>query len=365
MNHFFLSPSSAYRWLECPQSVNAPVVSGSSSPAAAWGTAVHESAAQCLEGGGAPLIGSAIPIEGFGDIPVDADFTDCVSAYVDYVKTQKGELLTEVQLDLSTIFPEMSGTADALLLDEDRLHIIDLKTGRGKRVEIGTVEKPNSQLALYGLGGLNLCKLIDHPIEQVTLTIVMPRIDKEMYAPSVSLSASELGVCGESYRKGAEVAASLQGPYRVGSWCRWCPREGDCPELLGFALVEPTTLPAALERIPILESWIAAARKEATELLLAGERIEGWKLIEGRAGNRKWEEEAVVLRTAKSTKISTKVMYTKKLISPTQLERTVAPEAWEHFKNLAVRSPPKPQLAPDADPRPAWGQPTVEFDKED
>ena len=174
MNHFFLSPSSAYRWLECPQSVNAPVVSGSSSPAAAWGTAVHESAAQCLAGDGAPLIGSAIPIEGFGDIPVDADFTDCVSAYVDYVKAQKGKLLTEIQLDLSTIFPEMSGTADALLLDKDHLHIIDLKTGRGKRVEIGTVEKPNSQLALYGLGGLNLCNLIDHPIEQVFRSITLP-----------------------------------------------------------------------------------------------------------------------------------------------------------------------------------------------
>jgi hypothetical protein len=91
----------------------------------------------------------------------------------------------------------------------------------------------------------------------------------------------------------------------------------------------PANLAKALDRVDEIEAWCRDVRAEALRRALADEKIPGWKLVEGKKGNRKWNSETDV--TLRLREIMRKHgigelpgMYTKpELESPAGIERAV------------------------------------------
>jgi len=115
-------------------------------------------------------------------------------------------------------------------------------------------------------------------------------------------------------------------------------------------------LSMAMAKVDLVEAWCKAVRGEVERRLLAGETVDGWKLVEGRKGNRAWADEAAAEEMFKrSFRLRDDEMYTKKLISPTAAEKLLkdTPKRLKRAMDLMTRSEGKPSVAPAADRRPA------------
>jgi hypothetical protein len=86
---------------------------------------------------------------------------------------------------------------------------------------------------------------------------------------------------------------------------------------------------------------------------LAGQKIDGFKLVEGRKGNRKWKDEAEVEALFKSFRLRQYEIYDMSLISPTKAEKMFKsnPKRWEKVEALTSRSDGKPSVAFASDKR--------------
>ena len=136
MSHAKLSPSSAFRWLNCPGSIRLSAgIEDTSSPAAEEGTRAHELAEAMLGGK-----------KGKAD---SDEMLAYVQQYVDYVREIAGDskIYIEQRVDLTEYVPNGYGTADVITITGDTLHVIDLKYGLSR-----VFPKDNPQLYLYALG---------------------------------------------------------------------------------------------------------------------------------------------------------------------------------------------------------------------
>ena len=169
--HATLSASSAHRWLECTAapSLEATVPSGSAvSEAALEGTEAHSMAEAKLR---AALEGRPAPE------PTDnTEMEECTDAYVAFVldaakALSPAEVAIEQLVDFGHLVPGGFGTADCIVISEDTLHIIDLKYGKGIKVEA----ESNPQLRLYALGALAEFGVL-YDVKHVKMTIFQPRL---------------------------------------------------------------------------------------------------------------------------------------------------------------------------------------------
>ena len=77
----------------------------------------------------------------------------------------------ELKVSLDERVEGCFGTADLVVVDSRKIHIIDLKLGKGVMVEA----EENVQLMIYGLGVLDMLSCL-YDIDMVELTIVQPRL---------------------------------------------------------------------------------------------------------------------------------------------------------------------------------------------
>jgi hypothetical protein len=333
--HSVLSPSSAHRRIRCVGSLAAcKGVPNPNSSYAAEGTAYHWVASSALESGKdcADYAGMVVNVQKDGQVAVgkpDANtefsFTinddDAAMAqiYVDAIRRLPGEKMFEVRLDTSVVVgvPGQGGTGDAVTLDYEHktIHVDDLKFGRGEIVDA----EDNEQLLEYGAAALWMFDMLAD-WEYVRVGIHQPRAPGGHYSEKVySVEQVRSWVTAirpaeqlayKLYESGTreEIAAALRPSKKA---CRWCPIAGSCaartkqllnefpiakveePSEAAIAMSE-ADLAAALDRAEDLESWIKAIRSEAFTRAQGGATIPGWVLAEGRAGNRKWTDEAVV-----------------------------------------------------------------------
>lgn len=162
--------------------------------------------------------------------------------------------------------------------------------------------------------------------------------------------------------------------------CRFCKAKATCPSLatavaeeiaLGapaspeeFAVLEPRVdtdaarLARAMSAVGLIEDWCKAVRAEVERRLLAGDPVAGFKLVQGKRGNRKWADEAEATEALKSMRLKVEEMYDLKLITPTTAEKlakagTLGPRQWTRLQDLITQAEGSPSVAPESDKRPA------------
>jgi hypothetical protein len=109
-----------------------------------------------------------------------------------------------------------------------------------------------------------------------------------------------------------------------------------------------------MDKVDLVEVWCKAIRAEVERRLFAGERVTGYKLVEGKRGNRQWSDEEQATKALKAAKLKAEEMYSKKLISPTEAEKRLkgSPAQWAKVEGLITQSAGKPSVAKATDKRP-------------
>ncbi|MFI3175494.1 MAG: DUF2800 domain-containing protein [Bacillota bacterium] len=224
---------------------------------------------------------------------VDEVMEEYTTEYKDFVIETLGKyesdtkVYIETRVDLNAWARESFGTADVVILNDTHLEIIDLKYGKGVRVDA----EDNYQLRLYALGCLEQFEIFHAP-ETVVMTIYQPRLD---HISSVEMQADDLYRWGESIKAQAEKAYEGIGDAVVGNWCdsNFCKARPFCRKYNTDILaleeyaekdvnkLSNDELSEILSKVDKLNAWAKLVKSHAVQKLLSGEEIIGYKVVEG------------------------------------------------------------------------------------
>jgi hypothetical protein len=359
------------------------------------GTAAHEVASRVLLDSmavAAHYVGERIAVSDTKTVECTDDMASFVQLYVDFVRAVPGTLLIEQRVCFEQTLQlepgEGFGTADALVANGSHLTVIDLKFGRGERVEA----EENHQMMMYALGAVETFGDLVGPFETFSLVIHQPRIAAGVsvwhtdlarlmeFADSIRTEARRVKSALRRADEGKPIDDYMSPGEKT---CRWCKAKAVCPALTARVQAEvgaqfedisdevaeapklygDNALPNAMAAVGLIEDWCTAVRAETERRLLAGQPVPGWKLVEGRKGARAWTNKAEAEALLKGKfRLPTDDIYSKELISPTQAVKLLkdSPPRLAQVETLISQSAGKPSVAPESDKRAAY-QP-VTFD---
>ena len=383
--HARLSPSASGTWMTCPGSVPLAEkhnLKSDSSIYAEIGTAIHDISEACLLTGKDPM--SYVGQEINGHVMTE-DHMEMAVVYVGYVRSLEGDKYYEQRVNVEVI-PDCWGTADAIVYDHDQemLHVVDLKTGSGVKVDA----RSNSQLKCYALGALKLFDEV-YPVKTVRATIVQPPfldpdfLEKGKLPPHEDLTIAEMNSFAEELKVSWENMNYVieQDLYdEVDSYtpsekaCRFCRAKTICPGLHAqsqeiakqdFADVAEMLeedvdgglkeLAKWMEMVPTVSIFLNSVRDEVATRLKNGEKVPGHKLIAGRT-TRIWEDEPTLLKDLKKAKVP-KSVYTKPVetLSVAQMEKSLRRAEVDFDLESHIKSKPgSPVVARADNPKAEW-----------
>jgi hypothetical protein len=261
--------------------------------AAAIGTAIHELSEIILSNGQVPA-------------GTDPDHIAMAQAYADFVNTlveNPRKKLIEVNLDegLKSLHPALGGTADAVLVDGDHLHVVDLKTGR-----VAVDATDNKQLLTYALGAMRQFKAP----ERITCTmhIFQPRVGHSKW----TVTGQELVEHGQRLKASAELALTSDAPTSPSpDACRYCKAKTICPSMREKVqeaarsdfMPDTTVTPEMLDDAALVAAWAEMVQAAAKEQLAQGKSIQGWTMRIGRK-TKFWKDEKLVQEAFKDLLIA-------------------------------------------------------------
>jgi len=290
--HARLSASRTDRFMQCPGSyrLESLMPYEPAGEAAAIGTAIHELSELILSGNEVPA-------------GTDPDHVAMAQGYADFVNTlveNPRKKLIEVNLDegLKSLHPALGGTADAVLVDGNHLHVIDLKTGR-----VAVDAEDNKQLLTYALGAMRQLKA-PNTIE-CTMHIFQPRVGHSKW----TVSGNYLELHGKRLKEAAELALSGDAPTNPSvDACRYCKAKTICPSMREKVQEtarsdfkpDTTVTPEMLENAALVAAWADAVQSAAKAQIIEGKAIQGWTMRAGRK-TKFWKDEALVMEAFKDT----------------------------------------------------------------
>lgn len=358
--HSIFGASSRGQWSRCPgrnnliAQVNPPA---SKNSASIWGDVAHDHCAQALN-----------YIFNKGPMPAmisDPEMSQSVERHVETIAEDlapckraghRFKVFVESRVRVTSA---AFGTADCIThcYDCRRGRVYDYKSGWH---EVDVVE--NSQLLFYAAGAvLDLEGLPD----DFELVIVQPRSAE----PVKRWRVDTLRLVDEPLVIQAEIerAQAADAPLVPGDHCRWCPVSAVCPaqreanyeiaakefDKVSTESYDPAVLAQCLDAVDRIEAWISQVRSFAQNEANHGRVPPGYKIVQGRQGNRQWIDETSVLGAiAKFTTVQN--MYEEpELKSPAEMEKLVPPaERKAVMEKLTTRPPGGRKLVKVSDPRP-------------
>lgn len=372
--HALLSASGAARWMNCTPSarLEEKFTESKSSVYAREGTLAHEFGDLNLRLHNKEITKRVYNTE-IKKLQANPLYTDEmeeeVDKYVTYVleefnatkRDTPGALLQiEKRLDYSHIVEGGFGTGDASIIGDRLMHVIDLKYGKGIRVDADE----NEQLMLYGVGALRATDLL-FDIDTIRLTIVQPRLN---HISTWDISVVDLIEWAEKIVKPkAAVAYAGGGVQKAGDWCKWCKVKPMCATLAAqnvalakheFAdphLLTDKQLLEVFKQQPMLVDWVNSVATYIKDEALAGKKWPGFKLVEGTA-RRKWSNIPGVIKTLGDKGFKTDKFTTTKLNGIGAVEKLVGKgEFGGLLGDFVIKPPGAPILTEEADKRPALG----------
>lgn len=379
-----------------------------SSAFAREGTAAHTVLELCLTNNqrAGAYLGRLIDVEG-DQIAVTDEMVDhldwCLDTIADYAGDD-GLVMAETRVnyaeDIGVEHHEAWGTSDVIIVRGSEAISIDLKYGRGVEVDADC-----DQTKLYLLGTVRQVDGLVADITHCRAVILQPRLSR---------SPAEWDCTVDELRKWAstvawdavearQTAAKEWKPELQALWvetslnpneksCKFCKAKATCPALrnevsstafditpaspddfaeavlpfTGYTHADEAWLAACLSKVDLIEDWCKGVRAETERRLLAGETVPGYKVVQGKRGNRQWTDAKEAEQMLKTFRVKLEDMYEMKVISPTTAEKlakaeTIGKRQWPKLQVLITQSDGKPHVAPVSDPRPALDiKPVVE-----
>jgi hypothetical protein len=365
--HARFSPSGAHRWIECPGSMTFPPDPDDYNEYSDEGTCAHAVAALAYKSGKpvSDWVGTPIEVGDFRTYTFRDDMVEPTQRYVDFIATRIPDYEAvwaedAVPIDMLTNEEGATGTCDHAGLTKDglELHVDDLKFGHRP-----VSARDNEQLLMYAAGVYfgRLTEPRRAKLERIVLRIHQPRIRQ---APDEWVTTPDEMLRIRSVCQAAVAAASVPSPrFNPGpEQCQYCPGKGSCEAqtaAVQAAIGEPlpdadaVTLGRLGRLLPMVEEWIKAVRSKLEATILSGKSVPGWKLVQGKAGNRKWSDNAAAEAALKKLRLKKDVMYDLKLITPTEAERRLEKRQYAKLEPLIVRAEGGLSVAPEEDSRPA------------
>ena len=380
-SHALLSPSSAHRWLNCPLAPRLEAtLPEKPSEYAREGTVAH-SVCEITAKKKFKKVKAAEYNRVIKKLKTDAVWDDemlhTAETYVEHLTELAMEFANEpyiafeVKVDISDYVPEAFGRCDCVMFGGDTLIITDYKHGKG--VPVSPDENP--QLMLYALGALKLYKpLFGVALKKVAVYIDQPRIGAY---DGWTCTVDELLAWGESVKPKAQMAFMGFGEYHAGDWCRFCRANGICKaqaeqQIGAFddfsaavgnptALLSPSEMGEVLKRGETLVSWYETVREKALESLLNGEKIPGYKVVEGRS-SRCWTDQDAALDKLQESGVDRALIYDSVPKTLAQLEKMLGTVKFKELVGEFVTKPQgKPTIAPESDSRQPFSSAAADF----
>lgn len=367
--HALLSASASKMWTECTPSakLNAQAEERAS-PYADEGTDAHALCQYLVEKEYG--ITTEDPTEHLSYY--NEDMQECAEIYLSTIKEIMADvlktcsdpkILVEQKVNFSRWVPEGFGTADCIILADGTIHIIDYKHGAGILVPA----EDNIQMKCYALGALSMFGDI-FDVDSVCMTIVQPR--KENIS-SWTISVEDLLTWAEDFLKPrAHLAYEGKGEFVAGSHCQFCKVKATCRKRAeanlelaqhDFALPETldnTEIAVILSKVDDLVSWASDVKEYALDQALAGQKFDGYKVVEGRS-TRKYTDEDAVAYAAKEAGYNP---FEQKVLGITAMTKLMGKTNFEDILGAYITKPQgKPTLVPITDKRPEFNSAVSDF----
>lgn len=389
-------------------------------------------------------VGATKTADGF-EFKITEELADYAQEYVDRIRARANAgciVSIEVRTDTSDTLgiPGQTGTVDARIFDiaSETLEIRDLKFGAGVKVNVWEAPKDmtcefcdgsgmfysdaefgkcncwwkgvNDQLGIYGVSEWDrtqyMCDwkwlklVIDQPRIGGYSEVILSRQDVQLFRAAVFADAQLSYMLWQHFKRDAAGLALHLKPSLDA--CRWCARDGSCQvratsiletwkqmTAKNLPLMSGAELGAVLDKADEIETFLRSVRAEALQRVetKSDDAPRGWKIVEGRKGDRTANPDDVKRRALHAVQtldgrdsgdsVLPRELYTEpELKSVAQIQAAckklgdVGKAIWNAIigdpekgvASLITQAPGRPSLVRDFDARPELAPQAVAFE---